>query len=211
MCALYNGVYIDIGLFLCHAVRQPDKVNEILDISLPVSYTHLDVYKRQSPYYTNVRSLLYPYYYKSALLSTVFLVSFFSPPNPLHRSCFEYILMHKCSIFHSPAATQKYCKKIPKRLFFPLLPFRDFFLFFRMQTSLSDQPVVHFLVLFCGIRPGEILCHCAVDHLVPLAFFVVIDALWDHIIFMDKGLIAVEGSPKEVFESEHARMKEFLG
>ena len=34
MCALYNGVYIDIGLFLCHAVRQPDKVNEILDISL---------------------------------------------------------------------------------------------------------------------------------------------------------------------------------
>ena len=33
----------------------------------------------------------------------------------------------------------------------------------------------------------------------------------DHIIFMDKGLIAVEGSPKEVFESEHARMKEFLG
>ena len=46
-----------------------------------------------------------------------------------------------------------------------------------MQTSLSDQPVVHFLVLFCGIRPGEILCHCAVDHLVPLAFFVVIDAL----------------------------------
>ena len=33
----------------------------------------------------------------------------------------------------------------------------------------------------------------------------------DHIIFMDKGLIAVEVSQKEVFESEHARMKEFLG
>ena len=33
----------------------------------------------------------------------------------------------------------------------------------------------------------------------------------DHIIFMDKGLIAVEGTPKEVFASEHARMKEFLG
>ena len=32
-----------------------------------------------SPYYANVRSLLYTYYYKSALLSTVFLVSFFSP------------------------------------------------------------------------------------------------------------------------------------
>ena len=33
----------------------------------------------------------------------------------------------------------------------------------------------------------------------------------DHIIFMDKGLIAVEGTPQEVFASEHARMKEFLG
>ena len=33
----------------------------------------------------------------------------------------------------------------------------------------------------------------------------------DHIIFMDKGLIAVEGSSQEVFASEHARMKEFLG
>ena len=33
----------------------------------------------------------------------------------------------------------------------------------------------------------------------------------DHIIFMDKGLIAVEGSPQEVFASDHARMKEFLG
>lgn len=61
---------------------------------------------------------------------------FFQPPNPLHRSCFEYILMHKCSIFHSPAATQKYCKKIPKRLFFPLLPFRDFFLIFQNADQL---------------------------------------------------------------------------
>ena len=33
----------------------------------------------------------------------------------------------------------------------------------------------------------------------------------DHIIFMDKGLIEVEGTSQEVFASEHARMKEFLG
>ena len=33
----------------------------------------------------------------------------------------------------------------------------------------------------------------------------------DHIIFMDKGLIAVEGTPQEVFASDHVRMKEFLG
>ena len=33
----------------------------------------------------------------------------------------------------------------------------------------------------------------------------------DRIIFMDDGVIAVEGTPKEVFSSDHVRMKEFLG
>lgn len=33
----------------------------------------------------------------------------------------------------------------------------------------------------------------------------------DRIIFMDGGVIALEGSPEEVFSAEHARMKEFLG
>lgn len=33
----------------------------------------------------------------------------------------------------------------------------------------------------------------------------------DRVIFMDKGVIAVEGTPEEVFQSEHVRMKEFLG
>lgn len=33
----------------------------------------------------------------------------------------------------------------------------------------------------------------------------------DRVIFMDKGVIALEGTPEEVFEAEHARMKEFLG
>ena len=33
----------------------------------------------------------------------------------------------------------------------------------------------------------------------------------DRIIFMDKGVIALEGTPEEVFEAEHTRMKEFLG
>lgn len=33
----------------------------------------------------------------------------------------------------------------------------------------------------------------------------------DRIIFMDKGVIAVEGTPEEVFQSDHARMNEFLG
>ncbi len=33
----------------------------------------------------------------------------------------------------------------------------------------------------------------------------------DRIIFMDKGVIAVEGTPDEVFHSDHTRMNEFLG
>lgn len=33
----------------------------------------------------------------------------------------------------------------------------------------------------------------------------------DRIIFMDRGLIALEGTPDEVFGADHTRMKEFLG
>ena len=33
----------------------------------------------------------------------------------------------------------------------------------------------------------------------------------DQIIFMDGGVIAVQGTSEEVVRSEHARMKEFLG
>ena len=31
------------------------------------------------------------------------------------------------------------------------------------------------------------------------------------VLFMDKGVIAVEGTPQEVFSSSNARIKEFLG
>lgn len=33
----------------------------------------------------------------------------------------------------------------------------------------------------------------------------------DHVIFMDKGIVEVEGTPDEVFEAEHSRMQAFLG
>lgn len=33
----------------------------------------------------------------------------------------------------------------------------------------------------------------------------------DRVIFMDKGVIAVEGTPEQVFNSNHTRMQEFLG
>ena len=32
-----------------------------------------------------------------------------------------------------------------------------------------------------------------------------------HVIFMDKGIVEVEGTPDEVFEAEHSRMQAFLG
>lgn len=33
----------------------------------------------------------------------------------------------------------------------------------------------------------------------------------NRVIFMDQGVIAVEGTPDEVFDSENARMQGFLG
>ena len=33
----------------------------------------------------------------------------------------------------------------------------------------------------------------------------------DRIIFMDQGVVALEGTPEQVFQAEHTRMKEFLG
>src|SRR5699024_4959934 len=33
----------------------------------------------------------------------------------------------------------------------------------------------------------------------------------DRVIFMDKGVVALEGTPEEVFTSSHNRMQEFLG
>lgn len=33
----------------------------------------------------------------------------------------------------------------------------------------------------------------------------------DRVIFMDKGVIAVEVTPEQVFNSNHTRMQEFLG
>ena len=33
----------------------------------------------------------------------------------------------------------------------------------------------------------------------------------DRVIFMDQGVIAIEGSPEEVFSASNPRMREFLG
>ena len=33
----------------------------------------------------------------------------------------------------------------------------------------------------------------------------------DRVIFMDQGVVALEGKPDDVFEADHARIREFLG
>ena len=57
-----------------------------------------------------------------------------------------------------------------------------------------------------GVEEGrELLCQmCIRDR----AFAREIS---DRIIFMDQGVVALEGTPEQVFQAEHTRMKEFLG
>ncbi|MBQ5916528.1 MAG: amino acid ABC transporter ATP-binding protein, partial [Lachnospiraceae bacterium] len=33
----------------------------------------------------------------------------------------------------------------------------------------------------------------------------------DRVIFMDKGVVVLEGKPSEVFDADHPRIREFLG
>ena len=79
-------------------------------------------------------------------------------------------------------------------------------LFFDEPTSALDPELTGEILKVIKDLAAEHMTMVIVTHEMSFARDVS-----DHIIFMDKGLIAVEGSPKEVFESEHARMKEFLG
>ena len=79
-------------------------------------------------------------------------------------------------------------------------------LFFDEPTSALDPELTSEILKVIKDLAAEHITMVIVTHDMTFARDIS-----DHIIFMDKGLIAVEGSPKEVFESEHARMKEFLG
>ena len=79
-------------------------------------------------------------------------------------------------------------------------------LFFDEPTSALDPELTGEILKVIKDLAAEHITMVIVTHEMTFARDIS-----DHIIFMDKGLIAVEGSPKEVFESEHARMKEFLG
>ena len=79
-------------------------------------------------------------------------------------------------------------------------------LFFDEPTSALDPELTGEILKVIKDLAAEHITMVIVTHEMTFARDIS-----DHIIFMDKGLIAVEGTPQEVFASDHARMREFLG
>ena len=79
-------------------------------------------------------------------------------------------------------------------------------LFFDEPTSALDPELTGEILKVIKDLAAEHITMVIVTHEMTFARDIS-----DHIIFMDNGLIAVEGTSQEVFASEHARMKEFLG
>lgn len=79
-------------------------------------------------------------------------------------------------------------------------------LFFDEPTSALDPELTGEILKVIKDLAAEHMTMVIVTHEMNFAKNVA-----DHIIFMDNGVIAVEGTPEEVFESENVRMQEFLG
>ena len=79
-------------------------------------------------------------------------------------------------------------------------------LFFDEPTSALDPELTGEILKVIKDLAAEHITMVIVTHEMSIARDIS-----DRIIFMDDGLIAVEGTPEEVFSSEHVRMKEFLG
>lgn len=79
-------------------------------------------------------------------------------------------------------------------------------LFFDEPTSALDPELTKEILKVIRQLASEKMTMVIVTHEMDFAKNVA-----DHIIFMDKGLIALEGSSEEVFSSSHERLKEFLG
>ena len=79
-------------------------------------------------------------------------------------------------------------------------------LFFDEPTSALDPELTGEILKVIKDLAAEHMTMVIVTHEMNFARNVS-----DQIIFMDDGVIAVQGTPEEVFSSEHARMKEFLG
>lgn len=79
-------------------------------------------------------------------------------------------------------------------------------LFFDEPTSALDPELTGEILKVIRSLAAEHITMVIVTHEMSFARDIS-----DRIIFMDDGVIAVEGSPQEVFSSDNARMKEFLG
>lgn len=79
-------------------------------------------------------------------------------------------------------------------------------LFFDEPTSALDPELTGEILKVIKNLAAEHMTMVIVTHEMNFARNVA-----DKVIFMDKGVIAVEGTPEEVFRSDHTRMKEFLG
>ncbi|MDE5966996.1 MAG: amino acid ABC transporter ATP-binding protein [Lachnospiraceae bacterium] len=79
-------------------------------------------------------------------------------------------------------------------------------LFFDEPTSALDPELTGEILKVIKDLAAEHMTMVIVTHEMNFAKNVA-----DHIIFMDKGVIAVEGTPEQVFDSDNARMREFLG
>lgn len=79
-------------------------------------------------------------------------------------------------------------------------------LFFDEPTSALDPELTGEILKVIKDLAAEHMTMVIVTHEMNFARNVA-----DHIIFMDKGVIAERGTPKEVFGSSNERMQEFLG
>ena len=79
-------------------------------------------------------------------------------------------------------------------------------LFFDEPTSALDPELTGEILKVIKDLAAEHMTMVIVTHEMNFAKNVA-----DHIIFMDNGVIAEQGTPEEVFGSENVRMKEFLG
>ena len=79
-------------------------------------------------------------------------------------------------------------------------------LFFDEPTSALDPELTGEILKVIKDLAAEHITMVIVTHEMNFARNVS-----DHVIFMDGGVIAVEGTPEEVFDSSNERMKEFLG
>lgn len=79
-------------------------------------------------------------------------------------------------------------------------------LFFDEPTSALDPELTGEILKIIKDLAAEKMTMVIVTHEMNFAKNVS-----DQVIFMDKGVIAMQGTPEEVFHSDNSRMKEFLG